>query len=94
MRLDPRLELPLRVSWTGRAEESGWAGMPEDMCIAQLLCDRDVPGREVAAAALATFSTPSAIECLAEVARDRSSYFRVRTAAVASLGKLVQPSTE
>lgn len=88
MRLDPRLELPVRVSWTGRAGEGAWAGMPESMCTAQLLFDRDVPAREAAAAALATFPNPTAVQTLVDVARDRSVYFRVRTAAVAALARL------
>jgi hypothetical protein len=88
VRLDPRLELPVRVTWTGRAGEGAWAGMPESMCTAQLLFDRDVPSREAAAAALATFPNPTAVHTLVDVARDRSVYFRVRTAAVAALARL------
>lgn len=88
VRLDPRLELPVRVTWTGRAGEGAWAGMPESMCTAQLLFDRDVPSREAAAAALATFPNQTAVHTLVDVARDRSVYFRVRTAAVAALARL------
>jgi len=88
VRLDPRLELPVRVTWTGRAGDGAWAGMPESMCTAQLLFDRDVPSREAAAAALATFPNPTAVHTLVDVARDRSVYFRVRTAAVAALARL------
>ena len=43
--IDPALELPLRVLWTGRPDEPDWSGMPEAMCAEQLMHDRHLAGR-------------------------------------------------
>lgn len=93
VRLDPSLELPIRVVWSGR-DEAMWSGMPEDMCTAQLLVDHDVASRESAALALSTFHTVTAIDTLAGVICDTTAYFRVRKAAAIALGRLVHPSTQ
>ena len=88
VRIDPDMELPLRVHWTGRSDEPRWNGLPEAMCKEQLVHDRQVASRLEAAAALATFKTQSAIDALAACVRDPEVFFRVRVAAAAALGSI------
>ena len=90
VRIDPSMELPLSVQWTGRPEEPNWTGMPERMCADQLQMDRHVPSRVDAAHALATFQSDAAIQALATCVRDPAVYFRVRVAAAVALGSMVE----
>ena len=93
VRIDPLMELPFSVKWTGRPEELKWTGMPERMCADQLKMDRHVPSRIEAAYALATFQSEAAINSLATCIGDKSVYFRVRVAAAVALGSMVGQET-
>jgi hypothetical protein len=94
VRIDPHMDVPLSVQWTGRLDEPRWTGMPETMCAEQLLHDHDIASRMEAAEALATFKTHSSIDALATCMRDATAYFRVRTAAATALGSMSEPTTE
>lgn len=94
VRIDPNMELPLRVLWTGRADEPCWNGLPETMCAGQLVHDRHVSSRVEAATSLTTFKTPTAIDALSRCLRDAGAYFRVRTAAAMALGVMVDSATD
>ena len=93
VRVDPHMDLPLRVVWAGRADAPRWNGMPEAMCAEQLTHDRHVGARIEAAWSLATFQTTTAIAQLASCLNDANAFYRVRTAAAAALGTMVDADT-
>ncbi|KAL1528971.1 hypothetical protein AB1Y20_010292 [Prymnesium parvum] len=92
LRIDPELEYPLRVIWTGRRDEPNWTGQPEFMCREQLERTIDVVSQIEAAMALSTFRTHTAVDALHAALSKPTNYYRVRVAAAASLALLSRAS--
>lgn len=85
VRVDPFLEIPMRVVRNARRDQPLWSGLPKNMCTHQLERDSDVASQQEAARALSTYHVTSSIRTLYDCLADDGHYFRVRIAAVQSL---------